>query len=135
MEIVKWRADYATRVEEFDEEHKQIICLINELYNGLKDERAEEALKATLRKLVDYTHHHFDHEERLMRRFLYPGYTEQKRQHDSFRRTISDIDSMVDQGVTGLGVPLLQMLREWLTSHILDVDKQYGTFFKDKGFC
>ncbi|PNU19953.1 hypothetical protein C2E25_09790 [Geothermobacter hydrogeniphilus] len=134
MEIVKWRAEYATLVAEFDEEHKQIVRLINELYNGLKQEQAEEVVKDALRELVEYTHFHFDHEERLMRRFLYPGYTEQKRQHDSFRSTINDINAMVEQGVTGMGLPLLQMLREWLVTHILEVDKKYGTFFRDKGF-
>jgi len=135
MEIVKWRAEYSTWVDEFDEEHKQMIRLINTLYNGIKEEHADDVLKETLRELVEYTHGHFDHEERLMRRFLYPGYDEQKKQHDSFRNTIDDINGMVEQGVTGMGMPLLQMLRQWLVTHILDVDKKYGQFFKDKGFC
>lgn len=133
MDIVKWRVDYSTWIEEFDEEHKQIIRLINELYNGLKSEHAEESLKEILRELTDYTHAHFDHEERLMRRYLYPGLDEQIRQHDSFRNTINDINAMVGEGVTGMGMPLLQMMREWLVTHIQEVDKKYGDFFKEKG--
>lgn len=133
MELFKWRSDYTTRVEELDEEHREIVRLINTLYNGLRDGEDAGTMKYVLDEMVEYTHSHFDHEERMMRRFAYPGYSDHKREHDSFRSTINDVNGMVASGVTGLGKPLLKMMREWLLNHILEVDGKYGQFFNDKG--
>jgi len=133
MDIVQWRPNYSTMVEEFDAEHRQIIGLINRLYNGLTNGEEDQALRDVLAELVDYAQKHFLHEERLMQRFCYPEYEQHKQEHDSFRNTIEDFNSLAEKDGSGLGMPLLKILREWLVNHILEVDSRYGQFFNDKG--
>lgn len=133
MEIIKWRNSFATGVEQFDNEHKQLFVLINRLHDGLVSGAESEVLLEVLGELTGYTRKHFEHEEKYMRRFLYPERAVHVKEHDSFRNTIEDIVSMATNGVEGLGLPVLKLMRSWLLGHIVESDGKYGAHFNEKG--
>ncbi|TYO99665.1 hemerythrin [Geothermobacter ehrlichii] len=132
MELIKWRDAYNTGIGMFDEEHRCLVTMINRLYTALREGKEETVVKAILEELINYTREHFAHEEELMERHGYPELDAHRFEHNSFRSTIRDLSRMVNQGIDGLGRPLLQMLRDWLMHHIQEVDARYGRFFSEQ---
>jgi len=131
MELIKWRSAYETGLGMFDEEHKVLVGMINRLYGALRDGKEDQVLRSLLEELIGYTRDHFAHEEEWMERKQYPDIEQHRFEHNSFRSTIKDLHRMVNQGVEGLGRPLLQMLRDWLVHHIQEVDAKYGQFARE----
>ena len=46
---------------------------------------------------------------------------------------MKDFQEQLSKNPTGASIGLMGFLREWWTSHILTVDKQYSQFLKTKG--
>ena len=69
---IVWRDFYSVNEPSLDAEHRQIIESINELYDAWESPAATAATKHVLDRLVQYTHTHFDHEEKVMRDVGYP---------------------------------------------------------------
>lgn len=137
MAFFSWDEKFATNIHAFDEDHKHLICLFNDIYDkvfkceNIDDER--ELTQETLTNLLEYIHYHFTAEEKLMKDLGYPGYTEHKQQHDYY---ISAVNKMViehTEGGVALSFTVFMLLKDWITTHILGADKEYMQFFKDKG--
>jgi len=126
MSIIKWRDSYATGVEEMDAEHHELIDIINQLYEMMREKRPRAELKSIYDRLHSYTENHFRHEEQMMIESEYDGLAEQQKFHKQF---IIELDKMeadllsADEAV----VPVVyKFLREWWLNHIVEVDKRYG---------
>ena len=59
-------------VPSLDEQHKNLISLVNKLNDAMKSGRGKDVLGDILAKLVNYTKTHFAAEEQLMRMHSYP---------------------------------------------------------------
>ncbi len=84
-----------------------------------------------LRRLQQYTEHHFAMEERYMELLDYPDREAHRRAHDRFRREIS---SLLQPGVKiddQLGELVSTYLSEWLKLHVFGVDKQLEDFIME----
>ena len=124
---IAWKDYYNVGDDSIDQQHKQIIEMINDLYRAtqLKDDR--QVLKPILRELVQYTIQHFENEEKLMRECNYPGLADHKVLHDRMRqRTVGLSDNVAS--ITGRD--LLGFLKEWWCNHIQDHDKKYAPYLK-----
>lgn len=133
MALFEWRAEYSVAVSEFDEQHKILFGIINELHNGMKSGRTKEVYEHLFDGLIDYTTQHFSAEEKLMQEHGYLSYTAHHKEHVKLIIQVLEFREKYKQGNIGLGVELLTFLTEWLQHHIMEVDKQYGAFFNVKG--
>jgi hemerythrin len=84
MTIIKWRDSYATGVEEMDTEHRELIDIINQLYEMLREKREPAELKIIYDRLHRYTENHFQHEEQMMEESGHDGLAEQQKAHKQF---------------------------------------------------
>ncbi len=137
MEFFKWDEKYSTNIDKFDADHKHLIALFNNVYDRVfqcEDIDAERELTdETLNELGDYARDHFAAEEELMVKFNYPEYKDHKEKHDAF---ISEVNKLIEEHVEGRGAlsfPTFLLVKEWITDHILIMDKKYGVFFNEKG--
>jgi hemerythrin len=127
MLLVEWSETLSTGVSKIDDEHKQIVGMLNELYGALQAKRSEEALGKVLDGLVAYTARHFKHEESLFAQTGYPGAAEHKNEHDELTNRVLLMQKDYCEGKSAtLPVELLNMLRKWLLTHILISDKKFG---------
>ena len=85
-----------------------------------------------LERLVDYTMNHFIVEEELFNRLGYPEGEAHKAQHDRFSARVMDLLQR-HEGGEGVGMEALELLKNWLTHHILKVDKAYVEHFRAHG--
>ncbi|MCF6265302.1 MAG: bacteriohemerythrin [Desulfuromusa sp.] len=133
MAVISWKEIYATGIVALDEEHRGLIQEINRLYEAVRDKRGEDVTEGILTALVAYTVDHFQHEEKLMAEYHFPGLEEHQKIHQELIATVEELKERATSGTEDLARELLIFLRTWLLEHILKVDKEYGAFLESRG--
>jgi hemerythrin-like metal-binding protein len=87
MEPVQWTEKFSVGVRELDQQHQQLIKLLNRLISTQGTISVHsETISEILMEMTRYAQTHFKTEERLMETYGYPGLEEQKIQHRDFRK-------------------------------------------------
>ena len=133
MAVISWKEIYETGIVTLDNEHRGLIQEINRLYEAVRDKRGEEVLGEILTALVAYTVDHFQHEEKLLAEYHYPGLEEHQKIHQELIATVEELKQRAISGTEDLAKELLTFLRAWVLEHILKVDKEYGAFLESRG--
>ncbi|QDF96244.1 hemerythrin [Azoarcus sp. DD4] len=132
-ELFEWDDDYNVGVSDIDEQHLELVALINQLHRAIRDHKASKQVRNTLDELIEYTRTHFAIEERLMRESNYPEYETHRGYHEALIDQIHVLREKLDSGEASITFELLHFLRMWLIRHILDVDKHFGAYFIANG--
>lgn len=127
-----WKEEYSVGIDALDEQHKEIINLINILRRGIDEHEEKKALNYATQKLLEYTLFHFSSEETLFKEFDYPETASHKVEHSFFIQKVSDFKKKFDSGES-IEVGLEGFLTGWLSHHIMEVDHKYAKFFKRRG--
>ncbi len=133
MPVIAWKEIYETGIVALDDEHRKLIDEINRLYEAVRDKRGETVLGDILAMLESYTVDHFQHEEKLMKEYDFPGLADHKKVHQELIDAIQDLKNRFTAGTEELARELLKFLRVWVLEHIIDVDKKYGSFLESRG--
>jgi methyl-accepting chemotaxis protein/hemerythrin len=132
-EYMPWSKELELGVSLIDDQHKQLIKLINELYNGIQDNKGKVILEKILDDLVQYTVYHFDTEEDIFRKYGYSGEKEHVQIHENLKATVSELKQKVQSGEAVIGFNVISFLENWIKNHILIEDRKYVNLFKSKG--
>ncbi len=133
-QFVEWTDQMSVGIQEIDEQHKQLVDLINRLYDLIVHPNKDKtAIREILNGLVQYTVIHFAVEESLFRIFNYPNYEIHKKRHEELRQQVMEINEIVQRGEKEVTVELLVFLRKWLRDHIMIEDKHYAPFLIKQG--
>jgi len=133
MALIDWKKDFSVQVDLFDKEHQNLIDIINNLHDGMKNGKSKEIMENIINDLIKYSKTHFSDEEKYMERYNYPGIEEQKKAHKIFIDKINQINDDFKSGKIALSMEIMQFLKEWWRNHIIIIDKKYGDFFNEKG--
>lgn len=134
MSFMEWNDRYSVGVAIFDDEHKKLIAIINELYEAVAAGVDKLSLQRVSDKLVDYTLMHFKHEEMYFDDWAYPGSAAHIASHAKLRQQVFDYRKQIlEVDSKELALDMLDFLRDWLNHHIMVEDRKYGTFFANKG--
>lgn len=128
MQFIEWEDCYSVGVPDFDEHHRHLFDLLNKGYNACMVSKQNDVFRSILSELAEYACYHFTAEERLMEELSYPGLASHRQEHALFSGKISEFLKIVpsDKNECTLElVELTQFLIDWLTHHILEIDKQY----------
>jgi hemerythrin len=127
--FIKWDNQMSVGVQEIDRQHKQLIALINKLYDSLKTTQdRDEILQKVLNRLIQYTIIHFAVEESLMNIFEYPDHLEHKKIHRALEKQVIELQNKIQKGQTKITIEVIIFLRDWVRNHILIEDKKYGPY-------
>lgn len=124
---IEWKDDLSVGVPRIDDDHKQLIAIVNE-FGTLSRAAPEPArLKVICDKLLDYANRHFEREERLQLLAGYAGYEEHRDAHNMLIATLEAFIQryFVDQREPIDDLTATEMrgfLRTWLIDHILKTD-------------
>lgn len=128
-----WTPDLSVGVEQIDNQHKMWFEKAEKLFQAGKEHRTKEYLGELLGFLDDYTKQHFSDEERYMLSIQYPELEVQKKAHALFIEQLAKLRS--DYETSGGNILVIlnanQMVVEWLTKHISNMDKKIGQFAKE----
>ena len=134
MTLLEWNENLSVGVSTIDDEHKNLVGMLNELYDAMQAKHSEEALGGVLDGLVAYTVYHFKHEEALFAKTGYAAAAEHKKEHDDLTKHVLDVQKEYQEGATAtLSTEVLNFLRKWLLTHILVSDKKFGPHLNAKG--
>lgn len=133
MSLISWNDRMSVKVKEIDDQHKQLIAMINELNEGMQKGRGQDALGKLIAGLAAYAVMHFTTEERHFAALNYPEAPAHKAEHEKFVAEVSAFKRNFDAGTVGLSIPVMTFLSKWLRQHIMGSDMKYAPFFAAKG--
>lgn len=120
MSKVIWDKSYSVGNSSIDEEHKELIRIINKL-----DSNTHSAdLNLILEELTDYIGYHFSNEEELLEKAHYSELNKHRKQHTQFIERVDFLMQELIEGKTPIEETKL-FLSQWLIEHIMGVDQQY----------
>lgn len=134
MPLMEWTDKLSVGVSQFDNEHKKLVAMVNDLFDAVQGGRGKEALAKILDGLIAYTKTHFANEERYFQQHGYPDLAAHKAEHDALAKQVMEVQRKYHSGATAtLSMEVMNFLKNWLVRHIQGTDKKYGPFLNGKG--
>lgn len=134
MTLITWDdSKFSVNINVIDVQHKKLVELINLLHGNMKVGRGKDVIGKVLNELISYTDYHFDTEERLFQQHGYPDIANHKKVHGDLKKKAIELKTEFEKGVTIITPNVLNFLSDWLTNHIIKMDKAYSAFLNGKG--
>jgi len=131
---MSWSDKLSVGVEALDNDHKKLIEMINELYDGIVSGQNKEIIASIIDRLVQYTRYHFTREEELFARTDYANAMAHKLEHDEMANWAIQVELEFHTGT--LPAPSLEVinrLKDWFFDHINGTDRQYAKHLNAHG--
>ncbi len=130
---LQWSDNLSVGVKEIDDEHKELIAKVNDLYTACSQGKGRAEVANTVNFLSEYVIFHFRDEERLQKKISYPYYAAHKAQHDAFIKDFTVLKNKIDKD--GASIDMLMRINrvvvEWLIKHIGNSDKAIGEYIRE----
>jgi len=115
MTLLQWKEEYSVGIEAIDHEHRELIDLINRLYDEVAAAASASAVEAFFGDLFTGISAHFALEEHLMREGGYDQLSQHKADHE---RLLDEIRDIMDGFAEQEGIDELSMrLDAWFSRH------------------
>ncbi len=133
MTFFTWSDRYSVGIRRIDEQHRELVNLLNRLYEAMYQGHGRDALGKVLDGLIRYTARHFAAEEELMRRHGYGAFESHREKHRKMAEKVASLQARYRSGEISSPVQISNFLKGWLTQHIMETDKAFGDFLVGKG--
>ena len=117
-------------VAEIDEEHRQLVRLVNEMNHEISLNSERKKIEAQLDGLLNLTTRHFRTEHLLMHKYRFPGAGAHDLEHG---KLVHELRHIIQKMGSEGDLLVLQKVKDWLTAHIRNSDKALGQFLNEKG--
>ncbi len=125
MSLMDWNDKLDIGVEKMNNEHKNLLNIMNKLFDLYEHKASYLEQKKYLDQLRDATVAHFKNEESYMESLNFEGIKQHKIIHtqliSKFLSHYSDFESKKE-----FSDQFFQFLTLWLNAHIQGIDKKYG---------
>lgn len=132
MHFIEWDDNLILDIKEIDDQHKELVECIDFLYEASKSKDHDKATRKALDTLFKYADVHFKTEEKYFKKFDYEGAADHIRIHEQFRKDVAKFDERFRKDEKIIK-PLLKFLAEWVTTHVMEIDRKYVNCFHDHG--
>jgi hemerythrin len=128
MPAVVWNNDLCVGIEQVDNEHQNLVCVLNQLDDAMKKGKGTRVMSEILIQLVQYTKVHFENEEKLMADVEYPKLERHKSQHRQLIEKVEAFYQKFNSQGKRITKEMMDFLKYWLSNHILVDDMAFGKF-------
>jgi len=118
-----------------------LLTLLNTLEIILRNPHEKESLRFFIDQLMESAQEHFDHEEHLQIKYLFPFYEENKEGHEALTVELKGIRNEVykyiddantsQEEADNMSKKINHVLRDWLIDHIMKSDMKMKGFMND----
>ncbi len=125
FEVFPWNPNFETRISEVDEQHKQLVHLLNQLAAHFAHRSEPLKLNEVFTELANYADFHFQSEEKIWQPYFDDDlwFTSHQQVHRSFMESVIRIREQEEsKSLDEIVGDLLKFLTRWLAFHILDSD-------------
>ena len=134
MTIPSWNESYATGEKQIDDQHRDLLGLVDELEISDRELASLSTMRALLDRVLDFNVVHFIMEENLMVRVEYPliDQIEMRTQHNEFtsfmRLRVIEFQHSPSEDI----MPLREFLTDWLITHEFGLDRKLAQFIQSQ---
>jgi len=122
MSLLQWVSGYSLGIASVDHEHREMIEMINHVYDQMERSAHTDAIEAALEDIYAGIAAHFALEERYMREAGYAEYEAHKENHEELLDEIRDLmDSFTEDPESGRK-RLKESLADWFGVHFATFD-------------
>lgn len=122
MSLLQWKNEYSVGIESMDDEHREMITLINSTYDKLGSDADPDQIDDCLAEIFNTISMHFALEERIMRNAAYAEFEAHKNDHEELLDRLRDLmDDFYADPATG-AKQLEQSLSDWFGGHFSTFD-------------
>jgi len=132
MPLIEWNTQYSVGIETMDKQHQKLIGIINSLYEEITKGSGRDAVGGAIKQLKEYGSYHFQEEEKFMKLFGFPNLDKHKTLHVEYIDSINDFEEKFTLSNSSMTLEVMNFLKDWLTKHIMNMDKKYGKFILNK---
>jgi len=133
MPLIEWNETLSVGIKSLDDQHRELIALINQLNDAMKAGKAREIITTVLKEVIDYTSYHFSTEEEHMDKVNFSGSFTHKIEHKKLVEKALSLHRDVEAGKLMVTIEVMNFLQQWVTNHILGTDKKYSSVFIEQG--
>ena len=130
---LEWDVSFSTGIGSFDNEHKALFRMVNDLHDAMQQKRSRKAVGQILNDLAEYTVNHFANEERAFSQTHYADEVAHKQLHKDLVAQVVDLIGKFSSGEAVLSQDIINFLQDWLINHIKGQDKKYGSYLQKNG--
>jgi diguanylate cyclase (GGDEF)-like protein/hemerythrin-like metal-binding protein/PAS domain S-box-containing protein len=127
FEIFPWNSNFETGINLIDEQHKQLVNILNKLAAHLANLSDSIILNEIFDELADYADYHFKTEEQIWKKYFKDDIwiLNHKETHKSFISEVIELkDNKDNKPLDDVIHDIVSFLSQWLAYHILDNDKR-----------
>lgn len=128
MKLIEWRDEFQLGMPDVDHEHRQLIELINELYENYINSESKSSIMDFLGELYAKITSHFALEEKIMQEMNYDQYGDHKTDHERLLDDICDIMDSVEDGEVFEDDEFGELLERWFVRHFKTRDARLHRF-------
>jgi len=114
LEVFPWNEKFTTGIPLIDDQHQQLVYLLNLLASGLANQADNSALNEILTELSEYAVYHFQTEEKVWSEYFSGDSLEadHKKEHDNF---VSKVFSLKEEESVKLSNQVFEDILSYLT--------------------
>lgn len=134
FEIFPWDKNFETGIDLIDEQHKQLVHLLNKLAAHLANHSDDIVMNDIFSELADYADYHFKSEEAIWDKHFGGDdwNVDHHKTHTSFIEQVVEIKNNKDnKSLDEVLYETVSFLSKWLAYHILDSDKRLAIAVKN----
>lgn len=132
MAYFEWADDMEIDRGPIDDDHKNLVRLVNELHTATSAGRGHEVIETIMHELINYTKDHLEREEHIMAALHFPNLERHKQGHQQFSKKLNELQAKYETGSITVPSQLSTVLRDWLSLHIRRSDKEIKVFLQKK---
>lgn len=132
MSFVNWRDEETAFVTEIDDQHKNIISLINDLHSLLPSDEKEKKSKK-IYELLTVLEHHFKTEEKLMKEYKFENTFSHTQEHNKLISKMIKYKNDFNSDKIDLNLDFLMSVKSWFHNHNKINDIKLGKFLSENG--
>ncbi|MGA2888528.1 MAG: bacteriohemerythrin [Terracidiphilus sp.] len=131
-----WTRHLSVHIEEFDEDHRQLLKILNELEFAVKSAVSGKVesieIEIAMHRLENYSKSHCADEEKLLEETGYPDLDLHKLEHAGLIKMLGNLKLRLhDSSDPKHALELIGFVYGWVTNHVNVTDKQYAQFLHD----
>jgi hemerythrin len=130
MTFIVWNDKVSLEIMALDEDHRELIGLINDIYDSILHRASQANLRSHIERLSRFAAIHFAHEEELAFRASLTLPDAHRKAHQDFALWVDDIHFRYENGLAAeASLQLLNQLKDWLFDHFQLFDKDLAKRF------
>lgn len=125
MTHIHWNPAFSFGVQELDDQHKRLVCILNNMRESLASNDAERTASALFDALAITLRSHIFSEESLMRRHGYSGLDNHQKKHHQILEQLDVTARGISAGNRQLARDVLDFIESWWQNHVRNDDSQF----------